>query len=486
MDEKILTEILDHISSAVYIVGEDETIVYLNRAAEELDNLKAENVIGRKLVDVYDDIVFDEHLDSPCIQGIRNGTMFHEENLEWFSKGKVVNALTSTYSIMRDGKRQGLYAICDSITEMKQRIIRNSQFREKKTYKIHAKKLKNGTHYVFNDIIGNSSVMWNAIETAKRFAAKGMPVMLYGETGTGKEMFAQSIHNASPRYNGPFVAVNCAAIPETLLESTLFGVKRGAFTGAADTVGLFEKADGGTIFLDEINSLPLQLQAKLLRALQEKEIQRVGDNQVRTVNCRIISATNDMPNTLILRGKLREDLFYRLSSGLVVIPPLRSRGDDLDLLTETTLARLNMEYDMFIIGLTPELNALLHAYTWPGNVRELINVLESAYNLTSGNEGYLGIEHLPSYVREKMKSEAKNSREAYSGTVTSARQDSPRMTVNQNINYMVDQYEKNILDRALRDAEGRLSVCSRTLGISRQALAVKMKKYQLHADDYKK
>lgn len=485
VEKELLLEILENISSAVYIVDQDERILYVNQAAERLDNYTRSEVLGKTLQEVYKDIVYTEEKDSPCRVALRNGEVCRDENLEWFSRGKVVNTLTSTYLVTKGKQIQAAYAICDDLDSMKQRVIRNSQFGRKMIYKTHAKRLQNGTKYVFDDIIGNSAPLRNAISTAKRFAAKQMPVMLYGETGTGKEMFAQSIHNASERYAGPFVAVNCAAIPDNLLESILFGTKKGAFTGAIDNVGMFEKAENGTLFLDEINSLPVYLQSKLLRALQEKEIQRIGEAQVRKINCRIVSATNEMPDVLISEGKMREDLYYRLSTGVVFIPPLRERGRDLDILSMQAIQDLNDELDTVIIGLTPALNEMLHQYPWPGNVRELTNVLASAFNFVSERDGYVGVEHLPSYIRVKIEEGIPFMPQGIAEPVRKT-SEGEELVIDRNINHMVDQYERRLIERALDETDGKLTRCSEKLGISRQSLSVKLKKYGIRASDHKK
>lgn len=488
VDEKILLEILEHIPSAVYVVDRQEKITYVNRAAEILDNYSREEVLGKTLQEVYKDIVYTEDKDSPCLVGLRTGQVCMDENVEWFNGGKVVNALISTYLVREKGEITAVYAICDEIGNLKKRVINNGSFRNQITYKTHSKKLQNGTEYVFDDILGGSRAMQGAVSLAKRFAAKQMPVMLYGETGTGKEMFAQSIHNASVCYKGPFVAVNCAAIPDNLLESTLFGTRKGAFTGAVDSIGMFEKAENGTLFLDEINSMPIYLQSKLLRVLQEKEIQRLGDVKMRKINCRIISATNELPDKLMEEGRMREDLYYRLSTGFVYIPPLREREYDLDLLIQMMIERLNQELDTVIIGLTPALNMMVHQYGWPGNVRELTNVLASAFNFVSERDGYVGVEHLPDYLREKIEESLRKqgvSDQSYLFPLPKDGEGESRLQIDRNLNYMVDQFERKLIEKALAETKGKLSRCSERLGISRQGLSVKLKKYQIDAAQYR-
>lgn len=488
VDEKILLEILEHIPSAVYVVDKQEKITYVNRAAEILDNYSRKDVLGKKLDEVYKDIVYTEDKDSPCLVGLRTGQVCADENVEWFNGGKVVNALVSTYLVREKEEITAVYAICDEIGNLKKRVISNGSFRNQITYKTHSKKLRNGTEYVFDDILGSSRAMKSAVSLAKRFAAKRMPVMLYGETGTGKEMFAQSIHNASACYKGPFVAVNCAAIPDNLLESTLFGTKKGAFTGAVDSIGMFEKAENGTLFLDEINSMPIYLQSKLLRVLQEKEIQRLGDVTMRKINCRIISATNELPDQLMKEGRMREDLYYRLSTGFVFIPPLREREYDLDLLIQMIIEQLNQELDTVIIGLTPAFSMMTRQYNWPGNVRELTNVLASAFNFVSERDGYVGIEHLPDYLRKKMEESLRKqevSDQSYMLPLPKDGEGESKLQIDRNLNYMVDQFERKLIEKALAETKGKLSRCGEKLGISRQGLSVKLKKYRIDPTQYR-
>lgn len=234
--------------------------------------------------------------------------------------------------------------------------------------------------YSFDDIIHESDVIEETIRVAKRYAASESNVIIVGETGTGKELFAQSIHNASSRKNGPFVAINCAALPENLLESELFGYVEGAFTGTAKggKVGLFEQAHGGTLFLDEIGEISLAIQTKLLRVLQEREVRRIGDNKVISVNVRIVSATNRSIHHLIDQGMFRKDLAYRLDVLRIFLPPLRQRGNDVDILFLHLLKQLGMMNHRPVPKVDEDAFSVLHGYPFNGNIRELRNIVERA------------------------------------------------------------------------------------------------------------
>jgi two-component system response regulator HydG len=237
----------------------------------------------------------------------------------------------------------------------------------------------------FAAIIGESPALQRALEQARRVARHGdVTVLVGGETGTGKELLARAIHYEGPRATGPFVEINCAAIPGTLLESELFGHEKGAFTGAlAQKPGLFELAHGGTLFLDEVGTLPLELQAKLLRALESQVIRRVGGQRPYQVDVRVIAATHTDLRAAITRGEFREDLFYRLNVVALTLPPLRERALDVELLAQVFLHRLSTRYGLPVPSLTQTITAALHAHTWPGNVRELRNSIERALVLSA-------------------------------------------------------------------------------------------------------
>ncbi len=246
----------------------------------------------------------------------------------------------------------------------------------------------------FETILGRSAALHRTLEQAARVAPHGdVTVLIGGETGTGKELLARAIHYASPRAAAPFVEINCAAIPGGLLESELFGHEKGAFTGAATSKpGLFELAHGGTLLLDEVGNLPLELQPKLLRALEGRQIRRVGGQATRQVDVRVIAATHVDLAAAVRRGEFREDLYYRLHVVTLVLPPLREREGDVELLSETFLARLATSYGLPVPPLTPEVRAVLRHHTWPGNVRELRNAIERALVLSPA--GTLRVEEL--------------------------------------------------------------------------------------------
>ncbi|MDO4542477.1 MAG: sigma 54-interacting transcriptional regulator [Bacillota bacterium] len=488
--KEVLLDILECFHAGVYIVDKDGALVYLNKAAERIDNLKREEALGKYLTDNYRSTIFQEGYISPTIAALQSGKPHVYENLEWYrSDGTAVNAITSTYPIIENGEIIGAFALSENINDLKNFLIRHGAFQRKRSYPLSSKTMKNGTQYVFNDIVGGSEAIKSAVTVARRFASKKMPVMIYGETGTGKEMFAQSIHNASPYVSGPFVAVNCAAIPENLLESTLFGTVKGAFTGAVDSPGLFEQAENGSIFLDEINSMPITLQAKILRALQEKEVQRIGDSRTRKINCRIISATNKQPDEAIKNNHLREDLFYRLSTGMLWLPPLRERPEDLDILLDFFIEKINREISSTITSISPSLHSLFQEYPWPGNIRELANIVESSINMTADGEIVLDVQHLPDYLKQHFKNEIAampNAVQVFSVENKKEYNTPTALHFYSDINTMVDQYEKELLNFALLSTNGNLTKCGKKLGISRQSLTVKLKKYGIDHKKYKK
>ncbi|HYS25302.1 MAG TPA: sigma-54 dependent transcriptional regulator [Vicinamibacterales bacterium] len=254
-------------------------------------------------------------------------------------------------------------------------------------------------HGSFGKMIGNSSQMRKVYQTVEQAAPTQASVLIWGESGTGKELVAQTIHQLSPRAQMPFVPINCAAIPETLLESEIFGHEKGAFTGASDRrEGCFELADRGTLFLDEIAEMTPSTQVKLLRVLQERKFRRLGGRNEQTVDVRVIAATNVNPADAVKNGKLREDLYYRLNVFAIELPPLRLRKDDLSLLVQSFLAEFNDRNHKSVSALDPASTRILEQYNWPGNVREVRNVIERAVILANGE--FVEPKHLPPLVTD--------------------------------------------------------------------------------------
>ena len=310
----------------------------------------------------------------------------------------------------------------------------------------------------FEGIIGQSPAIRRVIQTCRQIAPTDATVLIEGESGTGKELVAKAIHNNSPRKPRNFVALNCAALSEGILESELFGHEKGAFTGAvASRKGRFEHADGGTLFLDEVGDMPSPIQIKLLRVIEEGEIVRVGSNDPRHVDVRLISASNRDLATLVKDGAFREDLFFRLKVVRIVLPPLRERREDIPLLTEHYIHRLAEEHGKPVTGIAPQAQAVLGTYDWPGNVRELINTLETMVVLASGET--LGTEDIPAEIRPG---------DAGAGGAEGL---APGLSL--------QDAERLLIERTLRQTDGNRQKTADILGIGQRTLYRKIKQYGL-------
>lgn len=362
----IIRMILDGNEDAVLAVDESGRILEANDQAYQLYHLAfVADWKGRRVSDIHPDLTFIGNRENPCRDGDENFLNLYGQR--FLVKYKLISGETS-----------GLGTLIT--TQAADKILQEER-------KIRRGLLEKGlsAKYSFRDIIAVSPAMQHKVEMAKKFSQAPSNVLITGETGTGKELFAHSIHAASSRAGQPFVAVNCATLPETLLESELFGYEPGAFSGASreGKTGLFELAHHGTIFLDEIGEIPVTLQAKLLRVLQEREIRRVGSTAVIPVDVRVIAATNVNIQSQIAQGKLRSDLLHRLNTLEIYIPPLRERPDDILPLVESQIRVLAAEQGKSPPLLTPQARDLLRRYAWPGNVRELRNVCERLVVLSS-------------------------------------------------------------------------------------------------------
>ncbi|MBF7083673.1 sigma 54-interacting transcriptional regulator [Desulfallas sp. Bu1-1] len=348
-----LETILQNIHDGVMAIDERNNIFYFNTVAERILGVSAGNVLNRTIDELAERNIF--------LSILQDGQKTNGEIVKIRKKELVVNRMPFQ---MGEGAR------CLVVTFQVATQIR--QMEEKIRQKLHDKGLI--ARYHFRDIVGESEQIVNAINQARKYAQTDSTILLMGESGTGKELFAQSIHNESKHYCGPFVAVNCAALPENLLESELFGYEEGAFTGArrGGKMGLFELAHNGTIFLDEVGELSAPLQARLLRVIQQKEVMRIGGDKVIPVNVRVITATNRDLKAAVQKGEFREDLFYRLNVLPLKIPPLRKRQGDIPLLFNYFMNKGNFNRTNYPQALLKK----LERYNWPGNVRELENFVE--------------------------------------------------------------------------------------------------------------
>lgn len=452
----MLNKIFDPIPIPMILVDRETKVKVINNSFCEFLGYSKEEMIGRKVYDI------DENTRFPYVFKTKKAEIAWKHR---FKNGKT--AIVHRIPVMDDDGNViygfGMVLFKD-IAEFEEIIKKNKLLEsELDLYKTRLKELT-GARYSWENIIGESEKMKRAKFLARKAAASDSNVLLLGESGTGKELFAHAIHNDSRRNNFPFVKINCAAIPSELLESELFGYEEGAFTGAkrGGKIGKFELANKGTIFLDEISEMPLGMQAKILRVLQEKEIDRVGGITPIPVDVRIIAATNKDLKKLVKENKFREDLYYRINVMTIEIPPLRERLEDIEVLANYLLKKLSNQMGKYICGISNEAVELLKGYSWPGNVRELENVLERAINLTDSD--YISQEHLPIYITGP---EAKKQR-----FLTDR-------TFDYSLKKVVEQAEKEAIKDCLRYTKGNKRLAAKILKISRSRLYEKLKKYNL-------
>ncbi|MGI6110514.1 MAG: sigma-54 interaction domain-containing protein [Eubacteriaceae bacterium] len=389
----MVLSVMNHINEGVVMCDEEGRLNYLNDPAIMLDSLVEENVIGEDVNDVYS---MNDQQSCSLPKVIRDGRTIPNQRHRYTTRfGKKVDAVANTYPAFKNGKIiGGLNIVQDwrAIDNLHKQVIdlqeKLGKYDSSETGK-SSNKSGLSASYTFEDIIYTSPSMRRLIDQCKQVAKTDFPVMIYGETGTGKELFAQSIHNASNRADGPFLAINCAALPENLLESLLFGTVKGSFTGSENRAGLFEQANHGTLLLDEINSMDITLQAKLLRVLQDGMIRRVGSSTEVKVDVRVLSCLNIPPLQAIAENKLRQDLFYRLGVVNIDIPPLRERKEDIALLTKHFIVECNQKLLKNVRNIDDDTRTIFNAYDWPGNARELRHTIEHAMIILPENETYI-------------------------------------------------------------------------------------------------
>ncbi|WP_413304078.1 sigma 54-interacting transcriptional regulator [Bacillus sp. 1P10SD] len=398
-------QIINLLAERIVVVDREGIILYINEAYCEFLGTTVEDAINRPV---------EEVIENTRMHIVANTGQKELASLHPINGSEMI---ANRYPLIVDGERVGALGTVMFRTPEEWRMYKTKIQRlveELKYYKTKVEKeLK--SKYQFTDLIGNSPAFLAAKKLAERISESHSSVLLIGESGTGKELFAHAIHNNSMRESMPFVAINCASIPEHLLESELFGYEEGAFTGAkkGGKKGQFEIANNGTLFLDEIGDMPLAMQSKLLRVLQEKEVQRVGAQKSIPVDVRIIAATHRNLEKLVEEGKFRQDLYYRLYVIKIEIPPLRKRREDIPHISSNLLKKLEKKFYRKGIELSPEVKERLMQHSWPGNIRELENVLERTINVLDGKT--IEVVHLPLYLRDlETESTSKNDSQTVS------------------------------------------------------------------------
>jgi len=429
-----LKAVIDSISEGVIAINKKGVITEANSKVVKMLNIDRDKLYGVNSLKIFGK-------DNPLLNAMYSESQYFD-NENNFTIGTKKMSFVTTIRQIKNEKNEitGLVGI----------------LKEKKDiYRMVNKIIGTKAKFTFDNIIHTNPQMREAINMAQAVAGTDTKVLLEGESGTGKELFAQAIHNASDRHNGPFVAVNCSAIPRDLIESELFGYNEGAFTGAkrGGSIGKFELASGGTLFLDEVSSMPLEMQAKILRVLQQNEITRIGGTQSIQVDVRVISATNVSLEKLVHEGHFRLDLFYRLGVVIIKIPPLRERIEDIPVLFSHLLQNMCRKSGKVIGYNEDELMNLLCSYEWPGNVRELENYIERAVVLAKGSK--LTKEHFPEKILQ-----------------------------NSAINEFIilkpmSRHEKEIIEKTLVMFSGNISKASKNLGISRNTLYKRIREFNI-------
>ena len=360
---------------ALIIVNEENMILYSAMINDDRTYISTKDVIGQNLYEMYPNLTEE---NSTHARVMKTGKPVINENqliVERSGKAYVIN--TSTFLIEDNGRRIGTFDLSSSLTPKSE----------------NDEKEDRNKLYVLDSIVTENEAMLSIKSKILKVSRNDSPVMVIGESGTGKELIVEAIHSMGSRRENPFISVNCAAIPDALMESTLFGTVKGSFTGAENRKGLFEIADGGTLFLDEINSMNIDLQAKLLKAVEEQKYMKLGGERYVDVDVRVISAVNVDPEEAIKNNSLRSDLFFRLGVVQFFVPPLRERKEDLKPLTEHFISYYNSRMNRQVMGVDEDVRRVFENYPWPGNVREFRNVMESAFNMAEGE--YIALSDIP-------------------------------------------------------------------------------------------
>ena len=466
LNEIILQNILHYADVGIHVINSDRKTIMYNETMSKLEGLDMDYVLNKDILEIFPSL---DKESSTLVNVMESGKSILNRTQTYLNyKGQKITTINSTLPLIFRNKIVGALEISQNVTNIKRLSDQLIDLQNELNINVDKKGAKNIKKYTFSDIIGKNRELKSAIDIGRKASRSSSSVLIYGETGSGKELFAQSIHYDGLRKNTPFIAQNCAAIPESLLEGILFGTVKGGFTGAVNRPGIFEEANGGTLMLDEINSMALPLQSKLLRVLQEGYIRRVGGTKDVPIDVKIIATTNEDPIESVRNGTLRKDLYYRLNVIYIKIPPLKDRLDDVSILCEHFIDKYNKKIGKDIWMISDEVSEALKNYNWPGNVRELENAIESAINYVSDDEHVLKKEHFASCGHIINSNNNNNNIKIFDEKISE-----------KSLPIVIEDIEKSIIMKYLIKNKNNISQTARNLGIKRQTLQHKLKKYNI-------
>lgn len=458
ISKEILNAILSRIDEGIHVVDTKGTTIFYNEVAAKHDGLTVDEVVGHPLLEVFPSL---NKGSSTLLKVLETKKAIYNEAQSYTNKhGRKIETINTTMPITVDNTLVGAMEIAKDYSTVKALSQQLIDLQRKWSSKKNLHQKKHPVLFTLNDFLTEYPPLIAMKNEALRLAKSHSPILVFGESGTGKEVFVQGIHHASLRSTQPFIAQNCAAIPETLLESILFGTSKGSYTGAVDRPGLFELANEGTLFLDELHAMPIDLQAKLLRVLEDGVIRRVGGTKDVVVNVRVMAAMNLHPKKALENRMIRPDLFYRLNVLTFELTPLRIRREDILFLTNVFITEFNQKLNKKIKGIGKEVESIFLNYLWPGNVRELKHTVEYMMNVCEGD--FLTAEHLP--IMLKGQTDDRSER----------KEESPI-----SFRMKVEEFEKELIQEAMLKCNGNINRAAKLLQLPRQTLQYKLQKYSL-------
>lgn len=460
ISKEILNAILSRIDEGIHVVDTQGVTIYYNEVASRHDGLTVDEVIGKPLLSVFPSL--NESSSTLLKVLITKKAIYNQAQVYRNIHGKKIETLNTTMPIFVGQTLVGAMEIAKDYSSLNALTDQLINLQKKWLPKKLTSKKKHRVVYTLDDFLTLHPPLIQTKTEALKVAKSHSPILIFGESGTGKEVFVQGIHYASSRENKPFIAQNCAAIPEPLLESILFGTSKGSYTGAVERPGLFELADGGTLFLDEIHAMPIDLQAKLLRVLEDGIIRRVGATTDLIVDVRVMVAMNVHPREALENKLIRTDLFYRINVLTFELIPLRKRKEDISFLTSFFIKEFNKSLNKTVKDVHKEVEIFFLNYSWPGNVRELKHTVEYMLNVTE--KDVLTLNELPILLKQLRGQSYENKKQ---------------LTNDLPFRNKVELYEKQLLENAIHETNGNINQAAKLLQIPRQTLQYKLQKYNL-------